>query len=205
MPHSHIARATIIGHQAGQTVENVLHFGSDAINPDWTALALAIIQCLATTFHDYAASAWSFERMVITPIYPVLLDPIDVPPPAPIAGTNFTEAMPTTIAGLISIKTGGGGRSGRGRMYCPGVIKGDVANNDFTDGGLAKLVAFAVCMATKFITAGDPPVVPDFFLGVLSRKNHTTVAANVRFRDASALVAQRRVASMRSRAEGHGI
>src|SRR5438105_2909195 len=131
MPHNHIARATIVGHHEGQVVENVLHFGNDEVNPDWAQLARDIIECLATTFIHCAASSWTLERVVITPIYPAVLDPIDVTPDSAVAGDAFQPGLPSFNAGLISIKTGGGGRAGRGRMYTPAVQQGHVQEGLF--------------------------------------------------------------------------
>jgi hypothetical protein len=205
MPHAHIARVVVQGHHEGQIVENVLHFGNDEVTPNWTQLALDVIDCLATTFIHVAASTWTLDRVIVTPIYPTLQDPIEVTPVSAVAGDAFRPGLPSFNAGLISIQTGGGGCSGKGRMFMPGIAQGDVAEGLFTDAGLAHLVAFAVCMAGKFIASGDPPVPPTNFIGVLSRKGITQATVAAHFRDATQLIARRIVARMGSRKIGRGV
>lgn len=86
----------------------------------------------------------------------------------------------------------------------PAVIGNDVQHGQLTDNGLAKVVAFALCLAQKFIFE-EPPDATVFKLGVLSRKGITTATTAAHFTRATNLQPQRIVAVMRSRKIGHGV
>jgi len=48
---------------------------------------------------------------------------------APLAGTGGTNGLPPNCAALVRKLTGAGGRRGRGRMYCPGLVEANVVSN----------------------------------------------------------------------------
>lgn len=200
---AHIARAVVQGKLDGQITENVWHFGTDATVPNWTDLANAIIACIISSFKPMAGDAWALDHVGITPIYPSAGDEIIIYPSSPVNGTGLPP-LPSFNANLIRIQTGLGGRTHRGRMFLPAVIGNDVQHGQLTDAGYAKVVAFALCLAQKFIfDEGVDATV--FKLGVLSRKGLTTATTATHFVRATNLQPQRIVAVMRSRKIGHGV
>jgi hypothetical protein len=88
----------------------------------------------------------------------------------------------------------------------PAVIANDVNQSKLTDNGLAKLVAFAACMAGKFIKAANAVDNPPWEIGVLSRTQAKVQGETLEtsFTPATVLTAQRVVGVMRSRRIGHG-
>jgi hypothetical protein len=205
MPHAKIARVTIKQTVLGQVCENVLHFGTDSLSPNWEQLALDIIDCIRTTLAPHLAQEYRLDEIDVTQIFPDLLDPLVVIPTTAVAGENFSPSLPTTNAVVLSLLTGGGGRSGRGRMYIPAVEIAAVQGNDLKDIAIGYFIAFLACMFGKFVTAGDPPVAPEFFWGIQSRKNYATEAHNLHFRDLKSYKVQKILGTMRSRREGRGI
>jgi hypothetical protein len=182
----------------------VLHFGTDTAVPDWNQLAQAIIFCIANAFKNMTSSEWKFDHIGVTPLFPNLEDEIIVFSNQPIEGTPFANALPSFNAALISIQTGLGGKTHRGRMFLPGVIQNDVSQSLYTDPGLQKVIQFAACLAARFITSESVDATA-FKIGVLSRKGITqaTVAAN--FTPATKLVPRRAIATLHSRKIGVGV
>lgn len=199
----HIARVVISGKLDGQVTNNVMHFGTDAAVPDWTALANAIIACIISAFKPMAGDNWSLDHVSVTPIFPAAGDEIITYPTAAVNGTGL-PALPGFNAALIRIQTGQGGRTHRGRIFLPGVVANDVVHGQYTDNGLAKVIAFAACLAAKFIFE-EAPDATVFKLGVLSRKGLTTATAAAHFTRATTLQPQRIIATMHSRKLGVGV
>jgi hypothetical protein len=205
MPHDFIARVVIKARVLGQVCENVLHFGADGAAPNWNQLAADVIDCIVTSLAPHLGSEYALEELQVTQIFPALLDPIVVQPDAPVHGEAFQPCLPTTNAAVLTLLTGGGGRSGRGRMYIPAIERTHVVGNEITDAALVFLANFLACMVGKFVVHGDPPVVPAFFWGIQSRKNYKTEAHNLHFRDIKQTKPQKILGTMRSRREGRGI
>lgn len=205
MSFAQLARVTIKARVLGQVCENVLNFGTNALSPNWEQLGLDVIDCIRTTLAPHLAQEYSLDEVDVTPFYPLPLDPIVVLPVTAVSGENFSPSLPTTNAVVLSLFTGGGGRSGRGRMYVPGIEVAAVQGNDLKDIAIGYFVAFLACMAGKFIISGDPPTTPEFVWGVFSRKNFATEAHNLHFREIRSTKVQRILGTMRSRREGRGI
>jgi hypothetical protein len=204
MAAAHVARAVVAGTLHGSVTNNVLHFGTDIAEPDWNALAQAIILCIATAFKNMSSSEWKFDHIGVTPLFPALQDEITVFSAQPIEGTPFAGALPSFNAALISIQTGLGGKTHRGRMFLPGVIQQDVSQSLYTDSGLQKVIAFAACLASHFISSEGVDSTP-YKIGVLSRKGITQATVGDHFTPATKLVARRAIATLHSRKIGVGV
>lgn len=204
-PFPVIGQVTIEGVLHGQQTVNVLHFGSNGAEPNWNQLIADILDCIMTALRPATSDQWSLVKMTHRRLFPTLGDPTDHFPVAAVSGTGLPSEI-SFAANIIRINTGLGGRRHRGRMFLPGVIANDVQLSRLTDNGLAKLVAFAVCMAGKFIKAPGAVDNPPFEIGVLSRTTAKEAGQTIEtaFTPATALNAQRVVGCMRSRRIGHG-
>ena len=211
-PWAQGARIRIVGRLHNQLTINVLHFATNEVVLDapnareiqLRNLAIAVRDCILSTLLEFVTVDWVPQAVEVNQIAPELND-------------VFTEAIPpqnvaegaaqgvTFASTLVSVRTGSGGRKGRGRMFLPPGGE-DVANNGQWDPAfLALVAAFCACMAGKFIGANATTV---WRLGVLSRKDMGTpmVPANFdnAFREAISLTPEPIVAVMGTRKVGRG-
>lgn len=203
------AQGRIIGEIHGQQTVNVMNFATndqiaDEGNLDTILLALAaaILDCALTTLLPATTVDWKLVRCDAKRIYPTPSDPIIATAPANSVGA-LSASSASFIASLISVRTGGGGRRGRGRIFLPPAGEGQIAQSAIDGPTLVLLTAFAACMAGKFL--GNAPTTP-WRLGVYSRKNDAAAAGTFdnSFRVATSLNPVADVAVMRSRRKGHG-
>lgn len=177
MAFAHVAQITIVGSQHGSETNNVLCFGTNITPPNWTQVATWIIECIVNNLKPALSSDWTLNRLVVREIFPAIGDALDVVPGTAVAGTGL-GALPAFNSALINLYTGGGGRSGRGRVFLPGVITTQVANGRINTASQTPYVNFIICMAAKFINSLDPAAVRDYQWCVLSRKNAGANYAN---------------------------
>lgn len=203
-----IWQVRIEGRQEGQDVFNVLHFSS--LNGDTdvlTNLLTAILQCFITTLLPKMSSQYKFQRIIGKRVSPdvgpdvVLLDDTNI-----LAAGN-AAALPTFSSAVMSIRTVRGGRSGRGRMFIGGIPENATTNSAFdqaSDFWLA-LIAFAACVATKFLTL-DVPAANSWAFGVMSRKlgGAKPPFAAAGFAAYTSMTPAQLVATTRSRKVGRG-
>ena len=204
------AQARIIGSIHGQTTVNVMNFATNdsiedegALDTILLALAEAVRDCVIDTLLPAVSQDWTFVQADAKRIYPVTSDPIVATAP----GGSVGELGVTSVsfaASLLNIRTGGGGRRGRGRVFLPPAGEAQIANSALDGPTLVLIAAFAACVAVKFM--GADPETP-WHLGVLSRKNLTGVGGNFdnSFRPATSLNPVANVAVMGSRKIGHGV
>ncbi len=205
MPPARVVQVSVKGTLHGVETVNVLNFGTDTVNPNYVQLCLDIIDCIRTALRPGLTSQWKLNKLVARELYPVLADPIDVYPTTELIGSGL-PGLPSFVAALITLNTGGGGRSGRGRIFIAGVVANDTASGRILTGNLAPFTAFLTCMAGKFINQVEPAVVRNFQWGVLSRKNAgvSFATANTAFRNVTSTKVSDLLATMHSRKIGVG-
>jgi hypothetical protein len=203
------AQARIHGEIHGQQTVNVLNFGTNSSILDGPALdalllqlAEALLDCVITTLLPAVSIDWRAVSCDAKRIYPVVSDPIVAPAAAAQVGTRGVTSV-SFAASLMSLRTGGGGRKGRGRVFLPPPGEAEIAQSEIDAPTLTALAAFAACLVSKF--AGTSPST-DWRLGVLSRKTAgpTLAAFDSGFRAVTQVQPVGTVACMRSRRKGHG-
>jgi len=209
-PWSFAAQVRIVGSLHGQTTINVLNFATNEVVIDdpnglalLKALANSVAQCVESALLPALTSDWRFVKVDARKIHPTLGDEVDADPP----NDNEGQLAPTEVsfaATLVSIGTGGGGRSGRGRIFLPPAGEAQIANSEIDGPTMILIATFLACIAGKFI--GQAASTP-WRLGVLSRKkvNNVLPSFDTRFREALSLVAKPTVAVLSSRKKGHGV
>jgi len=202
------AQVKIIGRLHGQLTNNVLNFATNSeVLDDLTGIALLkqlandVKECVESTLVLAVTSDWKFEGVEATKTAPVKGDSVPGDAPEDIEGA----LSPTSVSfasSLVRISTGGGGRSGHGRMFLPPAGEAQINTSSLDPATTALLVQFCVCLAGKFIDNATTP----WRLGVLSRKKVNDVLPPIdnRFREARVLTPVQQVASIRSRKVGHG-
>lgn len=204
------AQVRVIGEMHGQTTINVLNFATNTVVNDdpnglalLKALAMAVKECVENNLLPAVTSDWKLVRTDAKKISPTVGDAIDSDAPNSTDGT----LSPTSVsfsASLMRISTGGGGRSGRGRLFLPPPGEAEIASSDIDGPTMILIAQFLACVAAKFI--GGAATTPWRF-GVLSRKKVDNVLPSFdnRFREAVSLSASPVVSCIRSRKKGHGV
>lgn len=203
------AQARIVGQVHGQETVNVLHFATNTVINDQGTLdtlllqlAEAIRDCVVEFLLPAVTSDWRFVQTDAKRIYPAVSDPILVTG----VPANVGELSPTSVSfvsSLVNIRTGQGGRSGRGKMFLPPPGEGEIINSLVDAPTLVLIAAFTACVATKFMGANPET---DWHLGVLSRKTLTAVGGSfdTAFQIATSLNPNASIAIMSSRKVGKG-
>lgn len=198
------AQGRIVGEIHGQQTVNVLHFATNsAIADEGTLdqlllqLAQALLDCTLTTLIPAVSQDWVAKFCDAKRIAPTASDAMIATAP----GGSQGGLGPTNVsfaASLLSIRTGGGGRRGRGRLFLPPPGDSEISNSLIDGPTLLLLAAFAACLAGKFLGASPST---DWRLGVYSRTNDAgaTGTFDNSFRIATQLSPQGDMAVMRSR------
>jgi len=209
------AQVRIKGRLHGQDTVNVLNFAtataiSDAgdVSPLLTALLTAVIECVVDALIPAVTQDWTFTSADARVIknnagFTVGTDPIEANPEGgPMPGEGGVCSV-SFAAALMNIRTGLGGRSGRGKLFLPPPGE-DHSTQSAMDGTAATaFAAFATCMVGKFIGSGATTA---WRLGVLSRKLAGANLANFNtaFFEASSLPIVSTLAVLSKRKAGHG-
>ena len=208
-PWARGAEVRIVGKIHGQETVNVWTMATNTVVNDGPALdqllldlATAMRECVAEFLLPAVTSDWEFVQCDARTIYPAPGDPIVATAQA---GGNVGERGATSVsfaAQLVNIRTGNGGRRGRGRKFLPPPGEADMTASAIDDATLVLLAAFLACVAEKFIGAGSQP----WRIGVLSRKDLTGIGGSFdnAFREATQLNPVRNAALLSSRKVGKG-
>jgi len=203
------AQARIVGRIHGQETVNVLHFATNTVVNDPGALdqlllslAQALAECVTTKLLLAVTGDWRFVQCDAKRIAPTTSDPILA------TGTpDDTGALaPTSVsfaASLVSVRTGQGGKSGRGRIFLPPPGEPQMQASNIDGPTLVLIADFLACVAVKFMGANPAT---DWHLGVLSRKKLTGVGGSFdnAFAIATSLNPVAEAAIMSSRKVGKG-
>jgi hypothetical protein len=203
------AQARIIGTLHGQQTVNVLHFATNdeildqgSLDTLLLQLAQALLDCAISTLLPAVTIDWTLVKTDAKRIYPTPSDPIIATAPAGSEG-DLGAASVSFASSLMSVRTGGGGRQGRGRIFLPPAGEAQTANSLVDGPTLVLLAAFASCLAGKFMGASPTTA---WRLGVYSRTHDAATGGTFdnSFRVATQLSPVAAVAVMRSRRVGHG-
>jgi len=204
------AELRIIGEIHGSETVNVLHFGTNTVINDaqsqidlLLALATAMLQCAVDTLLPAVTVDWTLKTIDAKFISPQLSDPIEVVPAVQPAEGQLSASSTSFIASLINKKTGGGGKSGRGKMFLPPAGEAEIATSAIDGPTMALIAAFIACVVGKFVGAGASE---SWRLGVLSHKKLKAPGGTFdnSFREVTQLVASNNPAIMGSRKKGVG-
>lgn len=204
------AQARIIGELHGQQTVNVLHFATNSAIADEAELdtlllqlATALLECTITTLLPAVSSDWKVIRCDAKRMWPSSSDPIVATADAGSVG-ELSATSVSFASSLVNVRTGGGGRRGRGRMFLPPPGEAQVSNSSIDPGTLVLITAFLTCLAGKFLGTG---ATTDWHLGIFSKKQFSGVGGTFdgSFREATSLNPVADLAVMRSRRKGHGV
>lgn len=170
-----IFEVTTEGTQEGQQVMCVWHFRCDtAVDDIESRMLRAILECFLENIIPVAASTFQMTRVHGKRVYPDLGPIIEVVPgPGDVVqGAAVGDATASFVSCCINIHTARGGRVGRGRKFIMGVPESATQGSALppTNVYWLAILAFAACIADKFIHSNEPLGSNQISLGVMSRK-----------------------------------
>lgn len=202
MPEGDIYKVTLDATYHGQQINNVWHFRGTQPISNINDLLAAVLDCIRTALLPGLASEFRLNSLRGRTIHPVVTDDVILAAAAGDVGAIAGDGLPSFNAAVVSIKTGIAGRSKRGRFYLAGIPENGQSLSGMSDAQLAAIVAFAVCMAGKFISATSTH---PYWLGVLSRKLSAPPSnPNAGFQNGTVLTVHRAIKSQNRRKVGRG-
>lgn len=197
--------------QESQQVLNVLHFRCDnSVDDMETRLLLALLVCLSTILRPVAASTWQIVGAQGKRVYPDVGPIYEMAPPDPdeVQGEALGDALPSFCSIVVNIHSIRGGRSGRGRMFIPGIPEGASQGSAVptTNPYWTAIINYLACVAGSFINGDDLPGANQISLGVLSRRlgNLKPPYTATQFARATKLIPNNLIKTTNSRKIGHG-
>lgn len=204
-----VAQVRIVGRLQGQQCINVWHVGSSQTFVDFDqwqaallALAQAMLECAVDQLLPAVTSDYELVQCDAQMLYPTQTEPFVATAVSGSVGQLGATSV-SFAASLVNIRTGQGGRRGRGKKFLPPPGESNIANSVIDEPTLVAIAAFLTCVATKFL--GSTPTA-NWHLGVVSQKDRKAVGgtyANA-FREVLSLNPVAALATMRSRKVGKG-
>jgi len=197
------AEARIVGKLHGQDCINVFHFATNTVINDPQALdtlllqlANALLDCARTTLLPAVTQDYTLVHCDAKQIAPVKSDPVFATANAGEIGELGATSV-SFAASLMNIRTGGGGRRGRGKKFLPPPGEANITASNLDPATGLLLVQFGVCLAGKFLENATT----DWRLGVYSPTTDKAVGGTFdnSFRVATAFNFSTSLAVMRSR------
>lgn len=184
----------IHGELHGQETVNVLHFATNTVvsdvpppHPLLLQLAQALLDCAIQTLLPAVTQDWRLVKTSATFAHATtgdFSDTIEATAPANSIG-ELSSTSVSFSSSLIDLKTGHGGRRGRGRIFLPPAGEAEISASELDPATLLLLTQFGLCLAGKFLGASPTT---DWRLGIYSRTDAGGLAGN--FDNSFRLVAQ---------------
>jgi len=203
------AQARIVGELHGSQCINVVHFATNTAISDnealvnlLLALAEAMLECAIEGLLPAVTADYRLVQCDAKRIAPDVSDPVIATAPVNSVGTLGPTSV-SFAASLVNVRTGGGGRRGRGRMFLPPPGEAQITNSVMDSGTQTAITEFLTCLAGKFIGSGATTA---WRMGVLSQTilHGTGGTFDGAFREATQLSPVPTLAVMRSRKKGQG-
>lgn len=208
-PWARGAQCRIVGRLHGSEVINVFNFATNTVVSDGPqldalllALATAMLACAFETLLPAVTSDYTLVQCDATGIYPVRTDPVIATAEAGAVG-ELGPVSASFISSLVNLRTGLGGRRGRGKKFLPPPGELQSANSLMDPGTDLLLKDFLLCLAGKFVGGAKTE---QWDLGVLSRTDAgpTNANFNAGFRIVTQMSVNTTLAKMGSRKVGVG-
>lgn len=170
-----IHQLDVLMRQEGQKIMNSYFVRCDTTVDSMEERALrALLECYLNSLIPVSGSNLLIESVrgkevapTLGPIYEIQPEATDV-----VQGEEEGDTLPSHISVCINLHTERGGRSGRGRVFIPGIPESATQGSQLTATNpyWIALLGFIACLAGKLIHIGDPPAANQLQWGVMSRK-----------------------------------
>jgi hypothetical protein len=210
-------RIKLIGELHGQATETAFHFATNAsgnvnnsYSTELTDLMANFITNIVPKYQLFCSQEWAGKTVVGITLIPKASVFIETRL-ANGTGTQPDNSLPSFCAGLLSLRTGAGGRSRIGRIYIPGVSEGLSSSSRLEGNYLSLLSGIGAALLQQYGPSGGFPYVR---YGVYSRKLGVTRTAQppytlnysaVGFQIINSIIARPEVATQRRRKLARGI
>ena len=180
-PWARGAICRVVGKVHGQDCINVWTLGTNTVVLDGgpldallLQLATAMLQCAVDVLLPAVSSDYTLIQCDARAIYPTASDPVIATAPANSIG-QLGPCSVSFAASLVNIRTGNGGRRGRGKKFLPPPGEAQTTNGSMDNPTLVLLTQYLACVAGKFVGAGKTE---QWDLGVLSIADAGSPPAN---------------------------
>jgi len=190
----------------GQQIENTLwfEFATDPDEDQLRDLAIAIEDWWTTQLQSIVSSDVQLRETTATSMTSATSPTATVAPVTAKFGTSTANGEPGNVTMSISFRTGGRGRSFRGRNYAIGLTEDQVDGNSFVTGLTSLWQAAYFALIAAAATAGWTWVVVSRFSGVDGDGDPIPRAAGITTPVTSVVVVDDFVDSQRRRLTGRG-
>jgi hypothetical protein len=158
-------QATYQAQADGQSIETVLHFR--ALTPSTT---VGDIQTSADFFWTMLSSCQSslttYRQLILKQMTPIAFDEFLLPPVSAIQGSVGGALLNTTLACILTKRTGVAGKTHRGRIYIGGISANDATVNLLNTSGITRFSTTIASIMTRYGPSGTDTALQ---LGVYSR------------------------------------
>jgi hypothetical protein len=196
-----IVRAVLRMRLHGQLIENVFFLRTKNAGIPDNEIAASVRTEIWNRLNDEVSSELTCEAITVQEIFPNAKDPFELAVNE--AGVLPDEAAPTAVAAVVSMKTGLGGRSNRGRKYIAGLQRTNIDQSRIDAGRLASMQGTFDLMQA-FFNAGNN--LSNLTWGIFHRtKNGQPVPLSANsYTPVTSVNVQPFTGTMRSRLPGHG-
>lgn len=154
----------------GQTCYNVLNFVSRGVLDLVNDLLIPVLACVTDNLLPVLSNEIIIQGADVKNVTGSVAQEAAIGRPADSIGEEAVNSLPSTNAAVVALKTTHPGKTGRGRMFLPGIPESHQANSQLDSAFIAAAVAFLACMAAAYINS-DPLATPFFHWCVRSRKD----------------------------------
>jgi hypothetical protein len=166
-------RVTLIGELHGQATQTAFHFMTNTsgnVNNSYTTeltdLMANFVAQIVPKVQLFACQEWAAKTVLGITLIPKAQVFMETRL-ASGTGTQPDNSLPSFCAGLLSLRTGAGGRSRIGRLYIPGVAEGLSSTSRLEGNYLSLLSGIGASLLSQYGPSGGFPYVR---YGVFSRK-----------------------------------
>lgn len=178
----------------GQECLNVLNFVNRGSADILTVLVQPILDCIVDNLLPVLSNEITLKGADFKNVSGTTAQEGEIILTADNVGAESVDSLPSFNALVVNLRTNHPGRTGRGKMFLPGIAEDRQETSQVDATFIAAAVAFLACMVTAFVNS-DPLATPFFHWSVYSRKD--TAAYPIQTATPNAVIA-----SMRSRKVG---
>jgi hypothetical protein len=157
--------------QRGQEMVNVLHFKSHGSMDLIEDLLLPVLGCVTQHLLPVLSTQISLTGADVKSIDSSTLQEIQFTNPSPGFGAASGGDAPVGTSCVVALRTLHPGRTGRGRMFLPGIDEELLEGSTLDAAFITAAVAFLTCMAEAY-WIGDPPAATQFVWMLRSKKDN---------------------------------
>lgn len=162
LPQVGLYRLTLIGELHGQATQTAFHFSDSDNHPNSTYqvalnhLMNDFLDIVKPKIQIFCSQQWAMKTLIGVTLIPKAEVFIETRI-ANGTGAQTDDSLPSFCAGLLSLRTGRGGRRRIGRLYLPGVAEGLSSNSRLEGSYLTALSDIGAALSSRYGVNGTYP------------------------------------------------